>query len=445
MIRSALRQPLTPVASNPLTSSGSSANTAANPLRYVMAGASSVGTAEYTLGSTYTRFASRVIGTVGSGDLTELAVILRGFILSQTDTLSTSNNVTYQAWVKATGKTAVQVTWSGVSSRTVTPGELRVTSDAITPLALGFSGGVIPRGTRIVVSVDAQAGNGFKVPKHLSLTTQSGQFFGVPYNNATCTITNFATGESGFTWSGTGLTSVVMTVPTEIVGKFSGGDKRSVVLIGDSIVEGVSPTSTESFGGGSYSGRSLFATDLVTTSAIAGCNAGCSSGQAQAWNTGATSLARLADISSLANTMIEEYGINSLSYSGGQSLADTIFARSKVIWDAFKAASGATAGLTPIIIRPSLLSKTNAAGTTPQAGCALGETLDLLCQKLAAQASVEGYTYVNLRTAGAMLSNDPTNADNYKWNTTYSTDGLHPNEAGHALFAAPVRAIIQGL
>jgi len=413
--------------------------TALSPYRYALAGANIIPSSEASLGgSRYVR-ASRVIGTVGSGDLSTIRLVDQGWYISTDRTVNASNPVTRRVWIKCVGKPSVLATWGGSASLTVNPGDIELLSDVITPSQLGLTDGVIPRGTRIVVTVETTASVGGKTITCPGMVSGSGTLYCLEYDPAAGFVTNLSTGDAGFTWSGSVSNSPVLWNCVRVVGTFAGGDKRSVLGIGDSIVEGVGSTSRPNIGGGSYFDRALFQTDLNTNVAIAGCNTGCSGGVSTAWNIDGTALARLSTIAKYANTYVEEYGINNIGFSGGQTLADLVYSSSKTLWDTVRVAGQAPGGLPIVIHRPSVLNRTSTDGLTPQSGCGLGGTLDLLNQMFDTRAGTDVTTYINMRNIGLFLGNDVTQNSNYQWNTAYSTDGLHPNESGHILLASILR------
>ncbi len=381
----------------------------------------------------------RTVHYIGSGDVSELVLRVSGWVNGGSATASVGNAFSLNAvYVKVAGGACVQAKFSGSTSVDVPDGTLEILSDPLYPSDFGLS--TFTRGTKIFVTPDGRiASNGLKFPRHPWLGGYTGSD-SYRYDPGAYTFTNL-TGEGALTYTGTGGGGIANgfneQIPIQMLGRFVGSDKAVFMGIGDSITNGTGSTTTSGNAGGSFFSRSLWPTDLVIANPYAGMNTGLSGGNAGVWaDTTQNSVVRLGSLLKYANRYIDEYGINDVAYAGGSVLADTIYAKSKVIFDAIKAQPAVTNGLPIKIARTSVLNKTSTDGLTPLAGCTLGETLDYLNQKFPTRAGIDFDDYINLRNIGMFLSDVSTDAANFQWSTTYATDGLHPNETGHTRIAA---------
>lgn len=388
---------------------------------------------------------SRQIHYIGSGDMSELRLMLVGWVNGQNSITTQGNAVTYtQIFICKEGASAgFNVKFGGQTSVTVYDGQQAVISDPILPSLFGLT--KFTRGERYDITIDLPfATGGINFPQYDNMNgAGSGNgydsgFFGLTCDPGTTTFDNINSYGS-INWTGPDVGVLGGQVAGILLGKFITGDPGVYLGIGDSIVAGVGAGSAAGEGKGSFFTRSLFPTDGVpSVNPVAGCNAGYSGGLSQVWlNTSNASQMNLVSLSKYANRFIEEYGINSIGGAGGSGPAATIVADCQSIYKLVRTAAPVTNGAALKIMRTSLLCKTDASGANPFSGCGVGDTLDFFNQQIvtAAGSAPGSDAVVNMRTAIVASQTVGTTA-NFEWAATMTDDGVHPSEIGHAALAA---------
>jgi len=388
---------------------------------------------------------SRQIHYIGSGDMSELRLLLLGWANGGSAISTPGNAVTYaNSYIcKELAASGINVKFGGSNSVTVYDGQLAVISDPILPSQFGLS--KFTRGERYDVTIDLPfAAGGIAFPQYDNMNgAGSGQsydsgFFGLICDPGTTTYDNINSFGS-INWTGPDVGVLGGQVACILLGKFVSGDPGTYLGIGDSIVAGVGATSAAGEGKGSFFTRSLFPTEgSPSLNPVAGCNAGFSGGISQVWlNTSNASQMNLASLAKYANRVIEEYGINSIGSAGGSGAAAGIVADCEAIYKLVRTAAPVANGSALKIMRTSLLCKTNFPSTTPSAGCGVADTLDYFNQQMlaAAGAAPGPDSFVSARDV-IVSSTTPATTANYLWASGMTDDGVHPSEAGHAALAA---------
>lgn len=403
-----------------------------------------------TMTTTNIGSASKTAHRIGSGDVLSIQIGVNGWAIptGATAPLQAAASYTFmEMWVTKDGSsTGVQVTWGGATTKTINPGDTNILCDAIPASAFGL--GSLTRGTKLWVGYRAEVvSTGDQIPMvtadYNPVTNSS-----IAYTPGSSTITNLQ-GSSELGFSGTTLGIGEAHIPLFMVGRFIGGDKPVFCAIGDSITYGTGDQSLLA-AYGSWFRRSLYDDETTLTNPRAGLNMGCPSGIADTWAQ-ASGQAKYLPMLRYCNTFVERYGINSIGFSGGQALANTIRAGRKVIWDFCRTAS--VTGGNPIYVCAIPLTPkvsgtfTTVVGQTPQAGCAQGQTIDLLDNDLISVAGTASGPDLYLDNTSAVRG-DPSkaNADYWRWGVTPSqltADGLHPNSTAYTLMATAVRSWMQ--
>lgn len=390
---------------------------------------------------------------IGSGDVTELKIVLNHWSIGGSSAvgaaLPTGSLTIQEMWVTKVGDaTGKRVTWSGADTKILASGDYDVQSDALLPSDFGFAGGVIPRGTQFYIGYRAEVaavGHHFctRGPDYNKTNNST-----ISYEPGAATISNLQ-GSAALSWSGSIGAPNQTGVPLVLIGKFQGGDKPVFAGVGDSItadVGEVNPTTGPILLKGWF-GRALVDDQTTFANPKAGIQMGCPSGNASVYSIGSANNARerLASMLKYANHFIERYGINAISFGGGQSEANSRRAERKVVWD-FCRTMGQPGGLAPYVIALPLTPKvtgtyTTLAGQTPTSG--LGQQIALLDADMVTVAgTADGPDMYLENTTEVRGSTSKASADYWKWNISpkCTDDGLHPNAAGYDLMAVAVRS-----
>lgn len=428
-----------------------------NPLRMVTH-ANLIGEGNDVSSGTLLGRGMKVAHYVGSGDVTELRMMLCSWSLGASNlegAILPGNDFTItQMWVTVDGAgSGVQVTWGGATSKVISSGQTEITSDPITPAALGFGGGSIPHGTLLYVGYGATvaaAGMSFPAGDGGHGGTLGG-FQGFAYNPLNTGLTNlqgsgqmFADGAQEI-----GSTNNNLSPPVMVIGKFTSPMVGVFCGIGDSITYGLNDGGNGYAEGRGWFTRSLFDSATTFTNPRAGLKLAKNGGVASVWN-GASingAQAKLAGLAKYANRFIERYGINSINAQGDQGAADGLHAEKKIIWDACRAASP----LSELVACAPLTPKTSSSdgwatvgNQTPISG--QGGQIDLLDTDLAAAVGVSGQidAYIqNTNAVGVRGNVSKASADYWRWAVGATVDGVHPEAATHELMAGAVRTWMQ--
>lgn len=435
-------------------STGESGGGGAIPTRFV-SHANLIGDGNDTASGTLLGRAMKVVHYIGSGDVTELRMMLEGWSLGPTSAegaILPGNSYTIpEMWVTKDGDaTGVRVTWSGVNTVTVTNGQTEVLSDAILPAAFGF-GASIPRGTKFYVGYGATvASAGMSWPSgDGGHGGTEGGFQGLAYNPANTGLTNLQ--GSGQMWVNgaeeIGSTNNTLSPPVKMVGKFTSATVGVFCAIGDSITYALNDSGDAYAAGRGWFTRSLFDNATTLTNARAGLKLAKSGGVASVWAVGSANAAqtKLVGLTKYANRFIERYGINSINTAGNQGNADGLRAEKKVIWDAIRAGATTSILVAGVPLTPKTSSTdgwTTVGNQTPVSG--VGEQIGLLDADLSSMAGTAGQldAYIE-NTSGVRGNVSKANADYWRWAANASDDGVHPVAASHELMAVAVRTWMQ--
>lgn len=394
----------------------------ASPTNEFQAGVSAATT------GTALKAAGRVAFTIGSTNLKELILSFNNWFLTATAgvTIPTDPYNVLKIAIEKDGQTfSVPVTFSGLRSKTISPGDVDIQSDSILPAAFGLT--EFTRGDRywyrFEYTVDSA---GMKFPTGPYMAAPTGTATGTVLMETPYTKTDSYGVLNFFTWAGA-YANVYQPI---ILGRAVSGDVLSIMAVGDSIVDGAGDTTRTAYSGiGSFS-KALFAADFATAP-IAGLNTGVPGATGITWNT--TNSAKARAYFKYASHVYEEMGINSI----GAALSVTQ-GYSETIWD-YAIAAGCK------IVRGKLTPWTTTDGyTLANVYMQLGGNAHLFNDWLDTRSDK---IFVVIPRNSMRLSSDPASADYFRWlhGTADSTDGLHPISAGYAYDAADLRAVFTTL
>lgn len=411
------------------------------PILRSVSTASAIATGTATKTGTRLGTATKDLHYIGSGAVKRLRIVINNWSLSQK--LNTQPFDVKEMWLTVSGQTSgFAVKWSGASFVTVPAGAHRFASDWIYPSDVPGLSTTFPRGTAFYLGSRVECASGAGIPSKLDRnpTTNSS----IAYAPGGSTISNLQ-GSSPMTWSGDIAAIGDAGFVVVVEGEFEAWDQKVICGIGDSITDGLNESDRSGF----YY-RGLFDDYSAKSNPIAGLLIALVGSNASLWADPAIG-PLLADVTRLANLFFERYGINTLTTSGGQALANQIIADRRVIWSAIRA-SALAGGRKPIISALEMTPRTSGtwttlAGQTPTPGCGLGESLDLLHTSLAGLAGQSNgpdqYIDIAQDVRGDTVR---TNLDYFKWSVSPAAttdDGLHPITAAHVLMATRSRAWIQ--
>jgi hypothetical protein len=201
--------------------SGAGGGGAPDILRYVTT--NNYVNAQSASATTIRGFAGKDIAYIGSGDVEYLHIQILPWALG--GFVTTSPMQIQQVWISVAGQsTGFRVLFGGNPTATVPAGVTEFLSDRILPSDLGFSGGVITRGTKLYIGRAIEVDVGALYPiagtdRNAEQTNSSIRYTpGVTnlicLNNVTTTFTNTGGGEES-----TGGSS--QPIPANVIGKFA--------------------------------------------------------------------------------------------------------------------------------------------------------------------------------------------------------------------------------
>ena len=405
------------------------------PLRFAIANnyhATYVANADATFKNVRSRMPFRIAST----NLSQLTLSLNGWYQSGGAADYTNPFTIIKISIEKNGQTfSVPVTFGGLRTKTINPGDVDIQSDPIMPAAFGLSS--FTRGDLYYIRQELQVTNStdqlpqgsvsynpsYGYPEAVGLKIPVGGPAVSPvdsYGNM------LFSGTSGTDWANYNNPYIPI-----ILGRAVSGDIKSIIGVGDSIVSGQGDSQPKGLSG-SFT-RALFDTDNISNP-IAGANFGMAGTIAATWSNATSS--RLKAYLKYAKYMYEEFGTNEYQSAPGTAPA-TVLASSQAIWTAATAAGVVT------ILRPKLIPRTNSDGVTfLNAAWQTGGNARAFNALL---DSTSGITVVprNGLRAGATEGTDAF----YQWvgGTTNTGDGTHPNAPGYTLDAADIRVAIAAL
>jgi hypothetical protein len=365
---------------------------------------------------------------MGNAACSELRLVFSGFYLLNGSGAETNigNDQSVEAAIEWPGASTVTVraTFGGQNIGTIVDGIAEYVSDPILPSSFGLTS--FPAGTTFYYRSRRIVGLGLKHAKHGA-------------SGATGENTFYCDGSAASQLMGTGVmakqtggaTALAELGPTAIIGRPKGIPDFSVLLVGDSIMDGNNDNSIDGDGsaGGGWSARGLWSVSGRTVPFIK-CSVGGS--LAQHFADGFT---KRSVYFKYCTHAVCNYGTNDLvaGRSATQVLADL-----QVIWASLKTSRIRHVEQTLIFPRvTSSNSYVDAAGQTTLSGFDLGGTKrDPLNASIIAAVGANGLdNYLDLNGAVA----DPAALDKWVSNgtTTFATsDGTHPQPAIEPTIAA---------
>lgn len=386
--------------------------------------------------TTYLNCRGRIPFYIGSGDMSQLVFAFSSYTVNSGTINALGNAYTIVSMaLEKDGGSYAPVTFSGGRSQVVADGSVEVLSDAILPSAFSLS--AFTKGDKYWMRIEySVASTGLKFMQNfltygqmpganaVGLTLTSGAVVAPVDASGTMTYT------SGYSNFGNFYTPLVL-------GKFVSGDPKTIIGVGDSIIQGTGDTASN----GQVGGFSQALTDADRLSnPIAGATFGYSGSVAGLWS-GANS-AFLRNYLKYAKYAVEEFQTNKFA-STNTNLA-TAKSEVQTLWGYF-----AAAGITTVLRTKLHPRTTDATNTTllpscfPAGGDArlFNDWLDTPSLGVA-----QGVALTILPINSTRLSTNQT-LDNFMfWNVAGSTtDGTHPSPAGHVLEAADFRTAFAAL
>lgn len=373
---------------------------------------------------------SRLAFRIGSANMSSLVLSFNGWYTSgSVQNLPNAFSVVKIAIEKNGQSASYPVTFGGLRTITINPGDIDIKSDELLPSAFGL--GTFTRGDLYYMRIEISVANGGTDSFPASSIGYAGREGGGITNNVGLRIdTGVFTGgvvDSFGTLGlgGTGWTNFTAPYTPFILGRSAGGAHKSVMFIGDSIVTGTDTATT----GVKGFGRGLCDADGISN-AVAGAVFGTSGANAGLWN-GST---KLKAYLKYATHIIEAFGTNNWGTAPGADPTAAL-AACQVIWTDAQA-TGAH------VSRVKLLPRTTGNATTPaNAAWASGGNARLF-NGLLDTAGVPIIPRNSLRV-GATDGADAF----YQWTggATNTADYLHPKTAGAIVDAVDLRAGIAAL
>jgi hypothetical protein len=372
---------------------------------------------------------SRYEHRIGSGDQFELGARASNNYLWLGDVESPGNTLTVvNLFMEVPGKTSQRVTFSGANGTTLTDGAFDIPFDPILPSAFGLT--EFPIGMQYFIRAEATIPAGGRLCTVDTWDTDN--IAGHVFDNTVVQCTNIG-GSGDLLYTGS-VTFASQSWTPIMVGKFVSGDPVVALCAGDSVPNGVGDTPSGM--GRGFFGRSLIGSSWAT--ALAGCNATRSSGNAQAWGA-APALVALCKYS---NVLVEEYGTNNFPSGPNPdpSSVGYIAGLSQNIWTIAKANASTASGTTPYrVFRTKLLPRTNpptGTGISDQAiyGGAWdsGGNVDLFNTAMSAGVGVDKFISFD-----AIVRAAEPNQHFWLSGLNSSVDGTHPID--HADMGAELR------
>lgn len=432
MLRNPLRSPLRPL----LRALGASGNAAAvQPLRFASPYNRLNTIAGIASSTTYLNVRGRIPFYIGSGDMSQLVFAFSGFNVTGGNINALGNDYTIVSMaIEKDGGTYAPVTFSGGRSQVVTSGAIEVLSDALLPSAFSLS--KFTKGEKYWMRIEySVASTGLKfMQNYISYAQMPGSgSLGVAMNGSSVVSAVDATG----TMTYSSIQNFGNFYTPIVLGRFVSGDPKTIIGIGDSIIQGTGDTNANGQSGG-FS-QALTDADHLSNP-IAGATFGYSGSVASLWSGANSSF--ILNYLKYAKYAVDEYQTNKF-----QSLNNNLAtAKSEVLtlWTSL-----ANAGITTVLrtkIHPRTTDATNTALLpscfTPGGDARLfNDWLDT-----PGLGSAQGVTLTLLPINSTRASTNQTLDNFYFWNAAGSTDdGTHPSPAGHALEAADFRTAFAAL
>lgn len=396
-----------------------------------------------TVSGTQLHIKSRIYFAV-QGPLSELKLNFYNWRSDPSGFILNTNGFTVEeASIEVDGGSYAPVRFAGGRTRTVTAGESFVTSDAVTPSALGL-GANIPDGTGFWLRLhESFTTAGHQYPQGIPYEGASGQAFpnsvGFAYDPAVNVTTGAIDGTGALSLGSGGFSAVSRPIFPVIQGKFVSGSPTVPVVVGDSIAQNVGDTlEGDKLGIGGFVQRAMM-NATFNGSFRAGINMA-SSGTTHAMWTGSNNALAKA-YWALCNGAVDNYGTN--AFAAGAALA-TVQSDSQTLWTAMRAAGLST------ILRMGLMPRTNSTDNYQTAGVnQTGVNSAFNSGGLVQQYNTWLSTQISGSAVTAVLPlnsvRDGTNTEDWVVNGVafYATaDGVHPSAAGHALAAAELRTLL---
>ncbi len=387
---------------------------------------------------------------IGSGNMSEVRVLIENFAVAGANIALPGNSITWEEVYLVSDLTgqAVPVLFGGQASRTLTNGEIDVVSDAVLPSAFGLT--KFSRDEKYYIRYLASvASSGQNACLH-NFSPAYGQFgmYSHTFDPAVTTITN-VNGSGPFTSTGTAPTNNRF-LSAKLVGKFVAGDPRTYAGIGNSIMEGVGDRSGALGNSGLvavYAGYFMRAMwENLGVSGARGCiNFGLSGGNVPLWTAGAASLNPYLKY---VNTAIEEYGTNFFTTGANAGTVSFQVNAIKSAWASILAADKPTTGRPFILARTTLGPRTTGAWAQADGSdqtaygpmWEVGGDVDLYMDGLRAAIGTANSASVLIDFDSVWrLSTNKADVLYHRWKQNLPIDGAHPAPAGAEAAAVVVR------
>lgn len=386
----------------------------------------------------YTNIRTRMPFTIGSGDLSDLVLSFNGWYYYYNMFNMPNDFSIVKCSIERDGVAYTPVTFGGSRTKVIAAGDIDIQSDAILPSAFGL--GNFALGTKFWIRLEYSVAS-------VGMTWPTG---GMLYSRARAGALSVRLGAGndvaavdafGAMTYTTGVVNQARPYNPIVLGRFASGDPKTVIGIGDSILDGVGDTlsgySVRGFG------QALFDADHVSNP-IGGANFGLSGGTSAYW-AGAGS-DRLTSYLKYAKYALDENETNRIN--GNTQLA-TAQSETLALWSAC-ASNGINS-----ILRTKLIPRTSGAdGTLPNTAYSSGGAGRLFNDWLDTPGlgTAEGVALTLLPVNSLRIGTDQATDDFYRWAGATSGnlgpnngDGTHPNAAGSVLMAGDYRAGIATL
>lgn len=396
-----------------------------------------------------TRGVTNIIGRrasiTGSGELTDVSLMMQGWIESSGSGYTALGNAytISEMSLCISGNTPVIVTWGGLPTKTVNPGDTEVISDTITATAL-MGTATIPRGTTIwckyIVTLPSGAGVMMSTPATVADFANSQYSF---YDPIATTITSTAAVDGIYTFTGTAPQARANGFAPQLLGHYKFGDPKTLMAIGDSIQQGVGDATAKTTGRGWV--QNLMVDAGAVTNPYSCLNMAVSGDTAAHFKANVKLLA----LTKYARIGFESTGTNDLG-SAGAGVVATILSDKQAIWTAMKATSiGAAMPILVTYIQPqsTTINPVKTLNSAPNTNWGVGEKSRQINDGLITALGSSNIQYL-VDPVQVRQSSDNTQVEYFLWkynggtnvyDTLMTTDGTHPTNAGVLLWDASLR------
>lgn len=390
---------------------------------------------------------------VGSGAIKDFAPMFHGWYESFSTGL-TNCSAAYtinEMSVYSGANTPVAVTWGGLTSKVINPGDTEIIADLITPAQLlGVGVTQIPQGTVIWYKFRYTLANtsaGALCTADLVADFPGSQH--AFYDPGVTTITNTSATQGAWTATGTALeTTRPEGMVPQTVGHYVNGDPATFLAVGDSIIAAANQDEVAKTTGRCWFNNLMVQPDGSVLSAM-------NCAVANDFTVRFSTNTKIHALAKYCRFGVVEPGTNDLAQQGTGNVT-TIHNAEKVLWSAMKSNS---IGGGMILIRTYLLPRSESAGppktinSAPNTQWGVGEKAAQL-HALYAQDVIDGLIDYFWLAQSVRQGSDPSQVEFWLWkyngganvfDTIMTTDGIHTKNAGVLAIVSDYRPLLSQL